>query len=107
MERGDIVSIVLPKAYGKPRPALIIQSDLFRMHPSVTVLPITSDLRETPLFRLRVHPSNLNGLESISEIMIDKIMTTPREKAKKVFGRLESVSLKEVERLLALWLGIV
>ena len=107
MNRGDIVSIVLPKAYGKPRPALVIQSDLFKMHPSLTVLPITSDLRETPLFRLRVHPSSLNGLESISEIMVDKIMTTPREKAKKVFGRLEEGYLKEVERLLALWLGIV
>lgn len=29
MRRGDIVTIALQGDYGKPRPALIIQSDLF------------------------------------------------------------------------------
>lgn len=56
MRRGDLVTIALQGAYGKPRPALIIQSDLFDEHPSVTVLPVTSELRETPLFRVMLDP---------------------------------------------------
>jgi hypothetical protein len=41
--RGEIVTIGLPGAYGKPRPALVIQSDLFNALGSVTVLPVTSE----------------------------------------------------------------
>lgn len=106
MKRGDLVPIVQPGAYGKPRPALVIQSNLFDVHPSVTILPLTSNLRDTPLFRLRISPSNENGLMMTSEIMIDKITTVPREKAKDVFGHIEDEYLREVERLLAVWLGI-
>jgi len=106
MKRGDLVPIVQPGAYGKPRPALVIQSDLFNVHPSVTILPLTSELRETPLFRLRVEPSPENGLRVTSEVMVDKITTVPREKAREVFGHLEEEHLREAERLLAVWLGI-
>lgn len=106
MKRGDLVPIVQPGAYGKPRPALVIQSDLFNIHPSVTILPLTSELRGTPLFRLRVEPSEENGLRVTSEVMVDKITTVPREKAREVFGHLEEGHLREAERLLAVWLGI-
>ena len=106
MRRGDLIPIVQPGAYGKPRPALVIQSDLFNIHPSITILPLTSDLRNTPLFRLRIESSEKNGLHVTSEIMIDKITTVPREKVGDVFGHLEAESLREVERLLAVWLGI-
>ena len=50
MKRGDVVTVVVPGAYGKPRPAVIIESDLFDEHPSLTILPITNELRDTPLF---------------------------------------------------------
>ena len=106
MRRGDLIPIVQSGAYGKPRPALVIQSDLFNVHPSITILPLTSDLRNTPLFRLRIEPSEKNGLHVTSEIMVDKITTVPREKAGNVFGHLEAATLREVERLLAVWLGI-
>lgn len=104
--RGDIVTVVQPGTYGKPRPALVIQSDLFHMHPSVTILPMTSDLRDASLFRLRIEPSELNGLKSVSEIMVDKITAVPRQKTQEAFGRLENGHLKEAERLLAVWLGM-
>ena len=45
IRRGDLVTVALPGNYGKPRPALVIQSDLFEEHPSVTILPITSELK--------------------------------------------------------------
>ena len=60
MKRGDLVTVALQGDLGKPRPALIIQSDLFDKHPSVTILPITSELRDVPLFRIQVNPSETN-----------------------------------------------
>jgi mRNA interferase MazF len=53
-----------------------------------------------------VEPSEDNGLKSTSEIMVDKITSVPREKTNDAFGHLEDEYLKEVERLLAVWLGI-
>src|ERR1700676_5192220 len=61
VRRGDIVTIVLPGAYGKPRPALVVQSDLFDTLASVTVLPVTSELRTAPLLRISIEPNTDNG----------------------------------------------
>jgi len=45
MQRGDVVTVAAAGDYGKPRPALIVQADLFNAaHPSVTVLPLTSTI---------------------------------------------------------------
>ncbi|MBX9705588.1 MAG: type II toxin-antitoxin system PemK/MazF family toxin [Gammaproteobacteria bacterium] len=104
--RGKIVSIALQGDYGKPRPALIIQSDLFAEHPSISILPITSELRETPLFRLTIEPSETNGLLKKSQIMIDKIQTISRDKIGEPFGQLTDSELLEVNRFLALFLGL-
>lgn len=106
MRRGDLVPVALPGAYGKPRPALIIQSDFFDEHPSVTVIPVTSELRDLPLIRLRVLPSEQNGLHKSSDLMLDKLHTTPRDKIGLPFGRLERIYLTELERLLTVFLGL-
>ena len=105
MKRGDVVTIALQGDYGKPRPALVIQSDLFDAHPSVTVLPVTSELRDTPLFRVNVEPSTTNGLRKKSQIMVDKAQTVARTKVGKTIGRIEDSTLLAVNRLLALFLG--
>ena len=106
MRRGDLVTIALQGTYGKPRPALIVQSDLFEGHPSVTVLPVTSELRDTPLFRIEVEPSVGNGLRRPSQIMVDRSQSIPRDKVGEAFGRLEDHVLLSVTRALALFLGI-
>jgi mRNA interferase MazF len=106
MKRGDLVTISLQGDYGKPRPALVIQSDFFDLHPSVTVLPATSDLRETPLFRVMVEPAPTNALHKPSQIMVDKCMTVAREKIGDTFGYLDAGQMLEVERCLAVFLGI-
>lgn len=105
MKRGDLVTVALAGDYGKPRPALVIQSDFFEAHPSVTLLPVTSELRETPLFRVRVDPSAENGLRSTSEIMVDKPHTVARERVGEVIGRLDDETLLAVNRALAVFLG--
>ena len=107
MRRGDLVTIALPGDYGKPRPALVIQSDLFDSHPSVSVLPVTSDLRSAPLFRIAIEPSALNGLQRTSQVMVDKVQTVSRDKVGVVFGRLDDAELVAVNRSLALFLGFV
>ncbi|MGB8258915.1 MAG: type II toxin-antitoxin system PemK/MazF family toxin [Terracidiphilus sp.] len=106
MKRGDLVPVVLAGAYGKPRPALVIQSDLFELHPSVTVLPVTSELRPIETFRIAVKPSPRNGLRAPSQIMVDKAHTIPREKAGEPFGALEPRTMTQVDRALAVFLGI-
>jgi mRNA-degrading endonuclease toxin of MazEF toxin-antitoxin module len=67
MKRGDLIPVVLAGAYGKPRPALVIQSDLFQKHPSVTVLPVTSELRPIETFRIAAEPSKKNGLRAFAD----------------------------------------
>ncbi len=107
MKRGDLVTVSLPGDYGKPRPALVIQSDLFADHPSVTLLPITSARVEgAPLLRLEVKPDVENGLRTVSQVMIDKTSTLPREKAGEPFGRLDDETMLEITRALAVFLGI-
>ena len=104
--RGDIVTVANQGDFGKPRPALVIQSDQFVEHTSVTVLPITSTLVDAPLLRITVKPDTENGLQKISQIMIDKALTIRREKTGQVIGHIGADVLIEVERCLALFLGI-
>lgn len=104
--RGDLVTIALQGDFGKPRPALVIQSNFFFDHPSVTILPITSEIRETPLFRFLIEPSQGNGLFKNSQVMIDKVQTVSTEKVSKPFGSISEAQLLEVNRLLALFLGL-
>ena len=105
MKRGDIITVVLPGAYGKPRPALVIQSDLFNEHPSVTILPVTSEIRDTPLFRISVDSTPGNGLLKMSQVMVDKTQTVPRDKIGTTLGRLDDTTMLSVNRALALFLG--
>ena len=61
--RGDFVTIATQGDFGKPRPALVIQSDLFHEHPTLTVLPVTGTLFSAPLLRVTVHATPENGLQ--------------------------------------------
>ena len=83
----------------------MIQSDLFDEHPSLTILPVTGELRDTPLFRITVAPSPGNGLRKPSQVMVDKAQTVPREKASERIGRLDDDAMLAVTRALAVFLG--
>jgi mRNA interferase MazF len=106
MRRGDLVTIALQGDFGKPRPALIVQSDHFDAHPTLTLLLVSSALVASPLLRVTVEPDELNGLRAPSQIMVDKAMTVMRGKVGPAFGRLGQDRMLEVERCLALFLGI-
>lgn len=106
MRRGDLVTVALPGDFGKPRPAVVIQSDLFADHATVTVLPVTTAATDAPLFRLPVDPSPDNGLREPSFVMADKAMTIRSEKLGAPFGRLADADTIRINRALALFLGI-
>jgi mRNA interferase MazF len=106
VKRGDFIVVALQGDYGKPRPALVIQSDLFDDHPSLTIAPVTTTIVDAPLFRVTVEPSANNGLRAISQIMVDKITTVRRDRIAETVGHLEDDAMLRVNRALVLWLGI-
>lgn len=107
MKRGDIVTVVLPAELGKPRPALILQADLFADLSSVTVVPITSTLIEAPLIRLTIDDSDTDiGLRKPSQLMIDKISTVNRARLGPRIGRIDQKTMARVTRAVALFIGV-
>jgi len=108
IRRGPFVVVAAPGGYGKPRRALVVQSDLFDELPSVAVCPLTSMLRDdADQLRLEVHPSTRNGLHEVSQIAIEKIAALPAAKIDGMIGEADDALLLRVNRALALFLGIV
>ena len=107
MQRGQFVTVVAPGDFGKPRPALVVQSDLFDELPSVVICPLTSLIRDdADQFRLDVVPSPQNGLREPSQIAIDKITVVHSAKIGMVIGKADDALLLRVNRALALFLGV-
>jgi mRNA interferase MazF len=104
--RGELWTVAGGAYASKPRPALIVQDDVFDATASVTVAPLTSTLTEAPLLRIRIGPSALSGLERDSEIMIDKLTTVRRTNVANRLGRLTAEQLTEVERAMMAFLGL-
>lgn len=96
--------VSLPGDYGKPRPALVVQSDQFPELPSVTVLPITGHLVDAPLLRIHIGPES--GLERQSQIQIDKPQTPRRERLGMVIGRTSDATMVAVNRAMTVFLGL-
>lgn len=106
MNRGSIVTVALQGDFGKARPALVVQSDLFAEHPSVTLLLMSSAMVDAPLIRITVVPSEQNGLRMPSQIAVDKMFTVRREKIGRPIGRLEDELMVAVNRSLLVFLGL-
>ena len=106
-KRGDVVTVAAPGDFGKPRPAVIVQSDVFpHSHRSVSICQMTSTIEDAPDFRITIAPSTTNGLQSTSQIMADKPVTVRRERIGPRLGRLEQDEIRVLNRALALALGL-
>lgn len=105
MNRGELWTVSGGTYAQKPRPALIIQDDLFEASESVTLLPLTSHLTDAPLLRITVEPRSLNGLSHVSQIMVDKLTTVRRVNVGSRMGRVDSETMVAVEQSLAVFLG--
>lgn len=106
MKRGDLVIVSAPGDYGKPRPAIVIQSDWLKATDSVLVALLTSMLADAPLYRLQIEPSAANGLKATSQVMVDKIVALPREKCGDVIGRVDEATLIVLNHMLSVVIGI-
>ena len=107
MRRGDLVTLALQGEHGKPRPALVIQSDLFSQSTStITVALLTSTPLDAPLLRVPIEPSQANGLQRRSYVMIDQIFSARTRRLGDVFGHLDDADVVAVNRALALFVGI-
>lgn len=106
MKRGDLWTVAGGVYASKPRPALILQDDVFEATASVTVAPLTSTLSDAPLLRYRVEAGELSGLSTDSDLMVDKITTVRRNHVDARVGRLSSQQMVDVERLVATFLGL-
>lgn len=106
MTRGDLVTVAMAGGFGKPRPALVIQSDAFAQTGTVTVLLLSSTLVDAPLIRPTLQPTSQNGLNKPSQVQVDKAMSVRREKVGPPIGRLDDATLLAVTRSLALFLGL-
>lgn len=107
IRRGDVVLCAAPGDYGNPRPAVVVQSDLFNAtHASVAVCLITSVLQDAPLFRVPVPAGRETGLLTDSHVMVDKIIAVPRAKIGGKVGTLPAGVLRDVEQALRLWLEL-
>jgi mRNA interferase MazF len=72
MKRGDIVIIAASGNYGKPRPAVIVQTDAFPLeHASVIICQMTTALIDAADFRILIEPDAGNGVRERSQIMAD------------------------------------
>lgn len=105
--RGDAVVCSMQGDFGKPRPAIVVQSDLFNpTHTTIVVCPMTSVLTGLGLFRVRIDASDLTGLRNDSEIMIDKVSAIEIDRVARKIGRLSSAQMELVDRALRLWLDL-
>ncbi len=106
MSRGELWTVAGGVYATKPRPALILQDDVFAGTDSVTLLPLTSNLVSAPLLRIRIAAGELNGLDRDSDAMVDKITTVRRQNVVTRVGRMTVSELAEIERSVLVFLGL-
>lgn len=106
MKRGDIITVALQGDLGKPRPAVIVQTDWVDETPTVLVCPLTGTIRDAPIYRLSVPADSRSGLAKSSQVMADKIVAVRRDKCGPVIGSLNDSALAVLGRMLALMIGV-
>lgn len=107
MARGDVVIVAAPGDYGKPRPAVIVQSDAFpASHASVIVCQMTSELVDAPDFRVTIEPSPETGIRNRSQVMADKPVTVRRERIGHRIGHLAPADIRRIDAALAFVIGL-
>jgi mRNA interferase MazF len=106
ISRGDVVIVAAPGDYGKPRPAVIVQSNaLPESHASVVICQMTSELAEAD-FRVTIEPGPDTGLRMRSQVVAGKPATIRRERVGQRIGRLAAADLGRLDAALAFVMGL-
>ena len=108
MQRGDVV-VIADRGGGdyaaKPRPAVIVQSDLYSGTESIVVCPLTTRERDATLLRVGISPSTELPLTAPCWAMVDKLTSIRRDRASTVIGTLTHEEMLALNRSLAVFLG--
>jgi mRNA interferase MazF len=107
MRRGDVVIVAAGGDYGKPRPAVIVQTDAFpENHASIVICQMTSELVAAPDFRVTIEPNPETGLRARSQVMADKPVTIRRERIGRQIGQLGAADMARLNTALAFVMGL-
>ena len=107
MKRGDVVTVAAGTGYaGKPRPGIVVQSDVFDTVFSMVVCPLTSNPFEVQSVRVAIEPSATNGLRARSWAMVDKMGAVRRDKIDKTIGALAATDVSRLDEALMVFLGL-
>lgn len=105
-KRGDIVLVAGGVYASKPRPAVVLQADLFDGTDSLTVCPLTTTKVDAVLLRMAIPANDATGIATASFAMIDKLTTVRRANVGETVGHLEADAMLELERRLIVFLGL-
>ena len=107
MKRGDVVIVAATGDYGKPRPAVIVQTDAFpETHASVVICQTTSEIVHAPDFRVTIDPSEENGLRVRSQVMANKPVTVRRARIRQLIDRLDDRDIGRLNIAVAFVMGL-
>lgn len=108
MNRGELWTAAGGGQYaGKPRPVLIIQSDLIIFDGSVIVIPTTTvEPSEETRFRVFL-PSRVTGLRQDCYLMVDKIQALKKTNLGKRVGQVPPGILKDLRSTILVLLGFL
>jgi mRNA interferase MazF len=107
VRRGDVVLIVAPGDIGKPRPAVVVQSDaLGAATTSIIVCPMSSEVAGVGRLRPTIEAAPGSGLRARSQIMTDKITALRRDRVRGVLGRLDDEQMAQLDRAILIVLGL-
>ena len=107
MKRGDVVTVAASGDYGKPRPAVIVQTDALPPgHASVVICQMTSECSDAPDFRVTIDPTDRNGLKVKSQVMADKPVSVRRERIGRRVGYLDDKDIARLNIALAFVMGL-
>jgi mRNA interferase MazF len=107
VRRGDVVVVAASGDFGKPRPAVVIQTDAIpNSHSSVIVCQMTPDISIAEKFRILIEPTTANGLRLRSQIMVDKPVTVRRSRVSQVIGKLSEEDIQSLNTRLAFVVGL-
>lgn len=104
---GAIVLVAGPDdSASKPRPAVVVQADLFAEHATVTLCPLTSVTGGEALFRVAISPQEHTGLPVECEVQVDRITSVRRHRIVKVIGHASATRMEQVDQALRRWLAL-
>lgn len=85
---------------------MVLQNFLPAGMETITVVPITSDLKRLPSVRVPLQPTRRNGLRVASELMTDNVQTVLIKRVGGVIGELSEDTMQLVAESVSLFLGL-